>query len=217
MIHISTCQFQYDKKSVLDIDSLHIKEGEHIFLHGKSGSAKSTFLNLLCGILEPTHGDIEVFGTKLSSLSLSQKDKFRADNFGVIFQQFNLLPYLSVEENILLACGFTKSKKISKEEIKILLDALELSVDCKTAAMKLSVGQQQRVAVARALINRPKIILADEPTSALDSDAKERFMKLLFTQASACGATLVFVSHDKSLASHFDTVYDFSTLNRAFV
>ncbi len=217
MIHISTCQFQYDKKSVLDIDSLHIKEGEHIFLHGKSGSAKSTFLNLLCGILEPTHGDIEVFGTKLSSLSLSQKDKFRADNFGVIFQQFNLLPYLSVEENILLACGFTKSKKISKEEIKILLDALELSVDCKTAAMKLSVGQQQRVAVARALINRPKIILADEPTSALDSDAKERFMKLLFTQASACGATLIFVSHDKSLASHFDTVYDFATLNRAFV
>ncbi|MFA6195564.1 MAG: ABC transporter ATP-binding protein [Sulfurimonas sp.] len=217
MIKISTCQFGYDKKIVLDIETLHIKEGEHIFLHGKSGSAKSTFLNLLCAVLEPTQGDIEVFGTKLSLLSATQKDKFRAENFGVIFQQFNLLPYLSVEENIVLACGFIKSKKISKEEIKILLDALELSVDCKTVAMKLSVGQQQRVAVARALINRPKIILADEPTSALDGDAKESFMKLLFNQASACGATLIFVSHDKSLASHFDTVYDFTTLNRAFV
>ena len=217
MIHISTCQFGYDKKIVLDIESLHIKEGEHIFLHGKSGSAKSTFLNLLCGVLEVACGTIEVMKTEFSSLSLSQKDRFRAENFGVIFQQFNLLPYLSVEENIALACGFTKSKKVSKEEIKNLLDALELSVDLNTPAMKLSVGQQQRVAVARALISRPKIILADEPTSALDSDAKESFMRVLFDQASACGATLIFVSHDKSLASHFDTVYNFATLNRAFV
>ncbi len=217
MINISTCRFGYEKETILDIESLHIKEGEHIFLHGKSGSAKSTFLNLLCAVLEPTCGDIEVFGTKLSSLSTSVKDRFRADNYGIIFQQFNLLPYLSVEENISLACGFSKSKRATKEEIESLLDALQLSVDLKTPAMKLSVGQQQRVAAARALIGKPKIILADEPTSALDGDTKESFMRVLFNQVEAQNATLIFVSHDKSLASGFNTVYDFAKLNRVFV
>ncbi|MFA6192163.1 MAG: ATP-binding cassette domain-containing protein [Sulfurimonas sp.] len=217
MIDISTCRFGYDKESVLDIESLQIKEGGHIFLHGKSGSAKSTFLNLLCGVLEPTFGDIEVLGTKFSSLNGLQKDKFRADNYGVIFQQFNLLPYLNVEENISLACGFSKAKRATKEEIESLLDALELSVDLKTSAMKLSVGQQQRVAVARALIGKPKIILADEPTSALDSQTKESFMRVLFNQIEAQNSTLIFVSHDKSLASSFNTVYDFAKLNRVFV
>ncbi|MDO8454822.1 MAG: ABC transporter ATP-binding protein [Sulfurimonas sp.] len=217
MIDISTCRFKYENETILDIDSLHIKEGEHIFLHGKSGSAKSTFLNLLCGVLEPTFGDIEVLGTKFSSLNGLQKDRFRADNYGIIFQQFNLLPYLSVEENISLACGFSKSKSATKEEIENLLDALQLSVDLKTPAMKLSVGQQQRVAAARALIGKPKIILADEPTSALDSQTKESFMRVLFNQVEVQNATLIFVSHDKSLASNFNTVYDFAKLNKAFV
>ncbi|MCX6076189.1 MAG: ABC transporter ATP-binding protein [Campylobacterales bacterium] len=217
MITISACKFGYEKKSVLDIESFHIKEGEHIFLHGKSGSAKSTFLNLLCAVLDPTFGDIEVLGTKLASLSSSQKDRFRADNYGIIFQQFNLLPYLSVEENISLSYRFSKSKSAAKEEIENLLDSLQLFVDLKTPAMKLSLGQQQRVAAARALIGKPKIILADEPTSALDGDTKESFMRVLFNQIEAQNATLIFVSHDKSLASNFNTVYDFAKLNRAFV
>lgn len=188
------------------------------FLHGKSGSGKSTFLNLLCGILEPTTGEIEILGTKLGSLSNSVKDRFRADNYGTIFQQFNLLPYLNVEENISLACKFSEVKtshvKNMKEEIESLLDALELSVDLSTPAMNLSVGEQQRVAVARALIGKPKIIIADEPTSALDSDTKESFMKLLFKQVESQNSTLIFVSHDKSLSSNFNTVYDFSDINK---
>jgi len=219
MINISTCQFKYDKDIVVDINSLQIKEGEHLFLHGKSGSGKSTFLNLLCGILEPTYGEIEVLGTILGSLNAPAKDRFRADNYGTIFQQFNLLPYLSVEENISLACEFSAVKtshaKNIKEEIGSLLDALELSVDVTTPAMNLSVGQQQRVAVARALIGKPKIIIADEPTSALDNDTKQSFMKLLFRQVEAQNSTLIFVSHDKSLSSRFNTVYDFSDINRA--
>jgi putative ABC transport system ATP-binding protein len=218
MINISNCQFSYDKDIVVDIDSLNIKECEHVFLHGKSGSGKSTFLNLLCGILEPSKGTIKVLGVPFSSLSRSGKDEFRADNFGTIFQQFNLLPYLSVEKNISLACEFSKVKtynvKNIDEEIRSLLDALELKVDLTTPAMNLSVGEQQRVAVARALIGRPKIIIADEPTSALDSDSKKSFMKLLFKQVESQNSTLVFVSHDKSLADNFDAVYDFSEISR---
>lgn len=218
MIHIASCKFKYDKEIVVDMNSLKIQEGEHLFLHGKSGTGKSTFLNLLCGVLEPTSGEIEVFKTKLGLLSHAQKDKFRADNYGTIFQQFNLLPYLSVEENIALACEFSKLKtsqvKNIKQEIASLLEALELSVDLKISAMYLSVGQQQRVAVARALIGKPKIIIADEPTSALDSDTKERFMQLLFRQVEAQNSTLIFVSHDKSLASNFGRVIDFSDINK---
>ncbi len=219
MINISTCQFAYEKSSIIDIDSLNIKEGEHLFLHGKSGSGKSTFLNLLCGVLVPTSGSIEVNSTKIELLSASERDSFRADNYGTIFQQFNLLAYLSVKENISLACGFSKEKtsniKNMNEEIKSLLDALELNVDISRPAMNLSVGEQQRVAVARALIGKPKIIIADEPTSALDSSSKSSFMNLLFRQVDAQKSTLIFVSHDKSLSSGFKTVYDFEEINRA--
>lgn len=219
MINIPTCQFMYDKKLIIDINSLDIKDGEHLFLYGKSGSGKSTFLNLLCGILTPKAGNIEVLGTNLKTLSATQKDKFRADNFGAIFQEFNLLPYLSVEKNIALSCEFSKIKTQNvgniKEEIKGLLDALELNVELSTPAMNLSVGQQQRVAVARALIGKPKIIIADEPTSALDSDSKDSFMKLLFKQIEAQNSTLIFVSHDKSLSSNFKEVHDFAQINKA--
>lgn len=221
MINIPTCQFMYDKKPIVDITSLEIKDGEHLFLYGKSGSGKSTFLNLLCGILTPNAGKIEVLGKDLKTLSATQKDKFRADNFGAIFQEFNLLPYLSVEKNIALSCEFSKTKaanvKNIKEEIKGLLDALELNVDLSTPAMNLSVGQQQRVAVARALIGKPKIIIADEPTSALDSDSKDSFMKLLFQQIEAQNSTLIFVSHDKSLSTNFKDVHDFAKINKAAI
>lgn len=221
MINIPKCQFMYDKKPVVDITSLEIKDGEHLFLYGKSGSGKSTFLNLLCGILTPNAGVIEVLGTELKTLSATQKDKFRADNFGAIFQEFNLLPYLSVEKNIALSCEFSKNKaanvKNIKEEIKSLLNALELDVDLSTPAMNLSVGQQQRVAVARALIGKPKIIIADEPTSALDSDSKDSFMKLLFKQIEAQHSTLIFVSHDKSLSTNFKDVHDFAKINKVAI
>ncbi|MCD6433411.1 MAG: ATP-binding cassette domain-containing protein [Sulfurimonas sp.] len=222
IIEIDSVIFRYsdDEKNILDIESLCVKEGEHLFLHGKSGSGKTTFLNMLCGIIEPNSGEIKIVTEDITKLSASQKDRFRSDNYGTIFQQFNLLPYLSVEQNIALACQFSKQKSLNvknvKEEIRNLLDALDLPLDLLAkSAMTLSVGQQQRVAVARALIGQPKIIIADEPTSALDSDTKDRFMELLFKQLKVQNSTLVFVSHDKTLSSHFSKVYDFSEINKA--
>jgi len=222
IININSCKFKYDgsEKNIVDIESLIIKSGEHIFLRGKSGSGKSTFLNLLTGVLEAQSGTIEILFQEMTSMSRSEKDRFRGDNFGTIFQQLNLIPYLSVEENIILACQFSKHKLESivdmGAEIESLLNALELPLSLKSKkAMSLSVGEQQRVAVVRALIGKPKIIIADEPTSALDSDTKGKFMQLLFNQVEAQGSTLVFVSHDSELSSYFERVYDFSEINRA--
>ncbi len=222
IIEIASCIFKYpqSQRIILDINPFHVRSGGHLFLHGKSGSGKTTFLNILCGITEPLKSDIKILETNFSNLSPSQKDRFRADNYGTIFQQFNLLPYLSVKENIALACGFSKQKAYHvsdmEEEIERLMIALDLtSTLLNKQAMHLSVGEQQRVAVARALIGAPKIIIADEPTSALDSDAKESFMKLLFTQIEAQDSTLLFVSHDKGLSSYFQADYDFSQFNRA--
>ena len=224
IIEIASCIFKYaqSEKIILDINPLHVRSGGHLFLHGKSGSGKTTFLNILCGITEPQKSEIKILGTNFSKLTPSQKDKFRADNYGTIFQQFNLLPYLSVKENIALSCGFSKQKAYHisdmESEIERLMQALDLSSSLvNKQAMHLSVGEQQRVAVARALIGKPRLIIADEPTSALDSDAKESFMKLLFTQIETQGSTLLFVSHDKELASYFKMDYDFTRFNRALV
>ncbi len=224
IININSCKFKYtnSNKNIIDIKSLSIQRGEHIFLRGKSGSGKSTFLNLLSGVLTPDSGTIEILSKDISLMSSSQKDRFRGDNFGTIFQQLNLIPYLSVEENISLACEFSKQKSQNVVnltlEIETLLNALELPLEFKSKkAMTLSVGEQQRVAVARALIGKPKIIIADEPTSALDSDSKEKFMQLLFKQVELQGSTLIFVSHDIDLASYFNRVYDFSEINEALV
>ena len=220
IININKCTFKYQEndKNIIDIKTLSIKEGEHVFLRGRSGSGKTTFLNLLSGVLEPQHGDIEILGKDITTLSASQKDRFRGDNFGMVFQQFNLLPYLSVEENIALSCKFSqqKSKNVKdiKKEIEYLLDVLEIPQNLKSKkAMNLSVGEQQRVALARALIGKPKIIIADEPTSALDDDRKEKFMQLLFKQVNVQNSTLIFVSHDKNLSSSFESVYDFDEIN----
>jgi len=220
IIDINSCIFKYPHAitNTINIEKLTIKEGEHVFLRGRSGSGKSTLLNLLTGVIEPQKGTIEILDTDITKLSVSQKDRFRGDNFGIIFQQLNLLPYLSVGENISLACGFSREKlsniKDIKQEIDFLLDTLQIPHAMKEKmAMNLSVGEQQRVAVARALIGKPKIIIADEPTSALDNEVKEKFMQLLFKQVDAQDSTLVFVSHDKELSSYFDSVYDFDDIN----
>ena len=221
IININSCIFKYKNSTdnIINIKSLVVRSGKHVFLKGKSGSGKSTFLNLLSGILELENGNIEVLGVNLKTLNNLQKDKFRADNYGIVFQELNLLPYLSVEKNISLASEFSKEKanniKDIGHEIDLLLNALEFPHSKKNIkAMELSVGEQQRVAVARALLGKPKIIIADEPTSALDSDAKEKFMNLLFTQVEAQNSTLVFVSHDEELARYFDLVYDFDEINK---
>ncbi|MCG9758693.1 MULTISPECIES: ABC transporter ATP-binding protein [Pseudoalteromonas] len=215
MLTISQLQFTWPKSStaVLTIPKLHIARGEHVFLHGPSGSGKSTLLGLIAGTLDCQQGVIEIAGTNASALSRGQRDKFRADHIGTIFQNFNLLPYLSPIENVTLGCEFSKKRrqnissqnKSLEQEAKLLLS--DLGIDEHTqqrSVAELSIGQQQRVAAARAFIGRPEIIIADEPTSALDADSRDGFIKLLFSQAAVYSASILFVSHDKSLAPLFD-------------
>ena len=207
----------------LDIPELSIRSGESLFIQGPSGSGKSTLLNVITGVLCPSGGSISILGQALHSQS--QRDQFRVDHFGIIFQQFNLIPYLNVFENITLPLLFstrrraklTTFNKDMRQETSRLLDLLGLDEQniAQRNITELSVGQQQRVAVARALIGGPEIIIADEPTSALDADNKHSFLQLLFEESNKTGSTLVFVSHDQSLASHFDRVISMAEINQA--
>lgn len=210
---------------VLNIPSLHINKGERVFLQGASGSGKTTLLSILGGVILPLVGKVGVLSTIINELSASQRDSFRADHIGFIFQMFNLIPYLSLVDNVTLPCRFSKvrqGKVLSrgsslKNEAERLLDHLKL--DAKKfkgrSVTELSVGQQQRVAVARALIGSPELIIADEPTSALDADARFAFIDLLFQEVELTGSTLVFVSHDPALKDHFDKSIVLSEINLA--
>lgn len=199
----------------LAIDDFSVNRGERLMLIGPSGGGKSTFLSLLAGILTPQHGSIKILGTDITRLSGAARDRFRSEHFGIIFQMFNLLPYGSVIDNVLLPLHFSKARRdrvraVSppEAEARRLLERLGLEPDLisATSAASLSVGQQQRVAAARALIGSPELIIADEPTSALDRNRQAGFLDLLFTHVEAAGSTLVMVTHDESLSPHFSRV-----------
>ncbi len=214
-----------NKTPVIAIDDFSINRGERVFLRGPSGSGKTTLLSLIAAVLKPQSGKIHVDNVELQTLRGGQKDQFRVDRIGLVFQQFNLLPFLSVRDNIQLPCKFSKVRRkqasqsgttINKETDR-LLRAMHLSPEevLKKPVTELSVGQQQRVAVARALIGRPPLIIADEPTSALDSETREAFLELLFIEADAAGCSLLFVSHDASLAGFFNRSVDLREINTA--
>ncbi len=201
----------------LAIDGLAIAPAESVFVRGASGSGKSTLLALVAGVLVPTAGSVRLLGHELARLSGPARDRLRADHVGIVFQQFNLLPYLSVLDNVRLPCRFSRARAARAEagEAERLLAALGLDPAlARRPAAQLSVGQQQRVAAARALIGRPALVIADEPTSALDEDARDRFMALLRAQCDAAGSALVFVSHDARMAAHFDRTLDLAAVNR---
>jgi putative ABC transport system ATP-binding protein len=196
----------------LEIGSLTVRLGERLFVQGPSGSGKSTLLSLLTGIATPQEGTVMVLGQRLHAMTSAARDRFRADHIGYIFQLFNLLPYLSVIDNVTLPLRFSKKRyrnagghDCASEAIR-LLDHLGMgSPDVlHRSVTELSVGQQQRVAAARAIIGTPEIVFADEPTSSLDADNRETFIELLFRECEREKTTLVFVSHDKSLAGLFD-------------
>lgn len=199
----------------LAIDSFALRAMERVLLVGPSGAGKSTFLSLLCGIVTPSEGRLEVLGTDMTKLSSSARDRFRAEHFGIIFQMFNLLPYGSVLDNVLLPLSFapkrreraTRTGSAEKEAERLLAS---LGLDPKEveglSAASLSVGQQQRVAAARALIGAPELIVADEPTSALDRNRQQAFLDLLFADVAAAGASLIMVSHEEELGKRFDRV-----------
>lgn len=219
-IQIEDLRFRYDKRS--DTDLLHIPQwqitaGQKIFLYGPSGSGKSTLLNLMTGTLSPNSGTINILGTPLSDLSARKRDKFRARHIGVVFQQFNLIPYLSVAQNIRAAAWLAgNDDQQLAQKINDTLAQLQLSTSLlEQQASQLSVGQQQRVAIARALINQPELMIVDEPTSALDATARDSFMQLLLASCKQSGSTLIFVSHDPGLSHFFDEQVSLNELNKS--
>ena len=212
ILEIEKLKFNWEKKNSfnLNISKLVIKNNEKVVLLGESGSGKSTLLNLISGIVSPNVGKILINGVQITSLSAKKKDAFRNNNLGVIFQKFNIIHYLSPISNILLPCYFSSIKKNTIEFYKYRAVDLgkSLSIEKNILFQKnskdLSVGQQQRVAIIRALINFPKIILADEPTSSLDKKNKNKFLKLLFKICKQEKTALLMVTHDNSITKYFD-------------
>jgi putative ABC transport system ATP-binding protein len=221
-LRITDLVFRWPRQAqiCLDIARFELAAGERVFLHGASGSGKSTLLGLLGGVALPQQGRIELLGTDITRLGSRARDRFRADHIGFLFQQFNLLPWLPALDNVLLPCTFSARRRERagadpRAEAERLLRHLDLdTASWRKPAGELSVGQQQRVAAARALIGRPEILIADEPTSALDAERQQAFIDLLLQESAAVGAALVFVSHDQRLAGHFDrsiALHDIST------
>ncbi len=227
-ITITDLKFSWQQSdlNLLNISSFEVLCGEKIFLCGPSGSGKSTLLNLIGGVLNPSSGQLKLLGQNIVELDTSAKDQFRGDCLGFIFQMFNLIPYLSVVENVTLPCQFSDVKKNKilnsgsslEEEAERLLMQLKIDVQKvkNRPVTELSVGQQQRVATARALMGKPEIIIADEPTSALDASTRNAFIDLLFSECEKSNSTVIFVSHDAELGKKFDRFVQLKELNQAF-
>jgi putative ABC transport system ATP-binding protein len=217
-------RWQADASPVLSIDSLQVASGECLFIKGPSGSGKSTLLSLLSGVTTANTGTVRVMDQPMEQLGSVQRDHFRADHIGYIFQMFNLIPYLSVVDNVVLPCRFSARRRTQalargnslEAEAKRLLHHLDMDHPelHRRAVTTLSVGQQQRVAAARALMGSPELLIADEPTSSLDADRRESFIRLLFDECREVGATLIFVSHDASLEHLFDRSINLAAINR---
>ena len=226
LLQVSDLQFAWPGQPLLlDIPAFSLQAGERLFLKGPSGSGKTTLLGLLGGVHQPQQGAITLLGQSLRQLSALRRDRFRADHTGYLFQQFNLLPYLSVLDNVTLPCRFSSLRREralrQQPDLNTAAEHLlrELGLSDATlhqrSAGALSIGQRQRVAAARALIGSPELVIADEPTSALDADSRDAFLKLLFDECAQMGSSLLFVSHDTSLATRFDRALSLAELNRA--
>ncbi|MGI0117015.1 ABC transporter ATP-binding protein [Zooshikella sp. RANM57] len=225
IIQLQALQFAWKpNQPILHIDELTINKHHKMFIKGPSGCGKTTLLALLGGILKPQQGQITLLEQDITQLTDSQRDHFRSEHIGFIFQMFNLLPYLSVLDNITLPCRFSQKRQqrikdkqsTPQAEAKQLVATLGLPENVlSNPVTELSIGQQQRVAAARALIGGPEIIIADEPTSALDYDARKSFLSLLFEVCDAHQATLLFVSHDPTLENLFDDTISLMDINKA--
>jgi putative ABC transport system ATP-binding protein len=200
------------RQALLRIPHFAVGPGERVFLSGPSGSGTSTLLCLIAGILKPASGSVSVNGVCVSACKGAARDRFRGDFIGFIFQQFNLIPYLSLLDNVLIPCRFSRTRRVRaamragspREEAKRLLERLDLAPDIwDRPVSRLSTGQQQRAAAARALMGAPPLLIADEPTSSLDADRRASFLRLLLRECGEAGSSLLFVSHDQNLAGEF--------------
>ncbi len=222
ILSLQNIEFSYNPKSqkVLDIKSFSIEKGDKVFLYGPSGCGKTTFLEVIAGVLVPQSGIFSFLSRDITKMSPNERDQMRAAHIGYIFQSFNLIPYLSVEENIVLPLYLSpeRRKKIShtieSEEIQKICQQLGIVELVTRPVSELSVGQQQRVAVARALLGKPELILADEPTSALDQEHREKFIQLLFEVCKQENTTVLFVSHDRTLMNLFDRSVSLAEINQ---
>ena len=209
---------------VIVIPELNLARGEKVFLAGPSGSGKSTLLGLVGGVLMASAGEIIINEQPLGEMSAAARDRYRSDHVGFVFQLFNLLPYLSVIENVTLTCRFStrraeralQQSNSIEQEAERLLDHLGITAELmRRRVTELSIGQQQRVAAARALIGAPELLIADEPTSALDHDLRKRFIDLLLSECEAANSAVLFVSHDVSLGPLFDRQIALAEINEA--
>lgn len=232
-VHMAEAVLQVDQlrfawpgatQDCIDISALSVDRGDTVFLHGPSGCGKSTLLSLLAGVLLPQSGHVALLGTPWNQLRATTRDQWRVDHVGYIFQQFNLLPYLSALDNAILPCRFSQQRLRAALQqagsvdaaAQIWLSNMDLDSSLwNKPAHQLSVGQQQRVAAARALIGTPDLVIADEPTSALDEERRNAFLDVLLQACTQAGSALVMVSHDPRMASRFSRQISLPTLNRA--
>jgi len=218
MINIENLKYSYPNSDFgLAVGTLSIEKGSRTAVIGPSGFGKTTLLNLIAGILQPREGDVQVNGTNVSQLSDSARRNFRIREVGFVFQDFKLLEYLSVLDNILLPFRINNSLEISQDIKSVARDtAASLDIEDKLAKhpSKLSHGERQRVAICRALVNKPAIILADEPTGNLDPDNKAHIMQILFDYVDNYDSTLVTVTHDHELLKGFQQIVDFRELGQ---
>lgn len=203
MITIENLSFGYSDQKILTISKKEIKDREHLMILGKSGSGKTTLLHILGGLLNPKQGKIWLDHTDLYQLSETQRDKYRGQHIGLVFQKAHLIAALSVEDNLLLA-QYLSGTKQDKARISEVLASLNLSEKKQAKVKTMSQGEQQRVTIARALLNKPKLLLADEPTASLDDENAAAVIHLLKQQAELNNASLVIATHDQRVRNQFD-------------
>ena len=222
LIEVRDLQYVYPghKTPTIHIPDFSVVRGEELFLYGPSGTGKTTLLELLSGVLKPTQGTLKILGCDFAQMTDADRDAFRAEHMGYVFQNFNLIPYLTVKENIQLPLHLSAARRARLESvdtemvIRAICGNLGIANLLDKKVIELSVGQQQRVAVARALIGKPDIVLADEPTSALDSDHREKFLNLMFELSELYGTTVIFVSHDRSIEKLFTRSISLESINK---
>ncbi|RJP22145.1 MAG: ABC transporter ATP-binding protein [Candidatus Abyssobacteria bacterium SURF_5] len=200
---------------VLSIPEWRLEAGRQVALSGPSGCGKTTFLHILAGLLSPTGGSVEICGRRLDQMTEAELDSFRAGHIGYIFQSLNLLQGFTALENVLLGISFS-GKKVDKEAAKLLLERVGLADRMRHCPAQLSMGQQQRVAVARSLVNKPALILADEPTGSLDPVNSSAVIDLIREVCSEEKCSLVLVSHEQDVVARFEEAVPFLELNIAF-